>query len=188
MSASVTIRIATICPASTPWGASQSATIYAPGIILHSTSSHGGFKLDAKRNDAMPTALRLAGGWYEEDGEWARVATAFPEHFTEYELEQADRILRDWLPDAWEAMHGRTLTAQDSFTRDREQFGRDNAANWVVISASRSSTHEGQIEALATIGGARNSAERRVFLVPREAYEPGRHGYVIDPLAHPRIE
>jgi hypothetical protein len=33
---------------STPWGASQGATIYADGVIAHSTASHGGFKLDRK--------------------------------------------------------------------------------------------------------------------------------------------
>ncbi|TCQ01789.1 hypothetical protein C8J34_12613 [Rhizobium sp. PP-F2F-G36] len=56
-------------PASTPWGASQGATIYAEGVICHSTAGHGGFHLSAERNGKVPVALRSSSGWYEEDCE-----------------------------------------------------------------------------------------------------------------------
>lgn len=173
---------------STPWGPSQSAFRYGDGVIFHSTSSHGGFKLDALRNSAMPPALRLFSGWYEEDGDWARVATGFPELFTDEEKVMAERILRDWMPDAWESIYGHPLAPDQSFTRDREHFQRVNATNWVVISASRSTKYAGEIEALASIGGARDRGERRTFLVPSASYAPGRHGFVIDPQRHPRID
>ncbi len=93
---------------STPWGISQGATVYAEGVVYHSTASHGGFKLDRARNAALHPALRIKGGWYEEDGDWARVAVGYPDLFTDREQASADRMLREWEPDAWEAVHGRT--------------------------------------------------------------------------------
>src|SRR3546814_19894645 len=63
---------------STPWGLAQSSEIYANGVVFHSTASHGGIKLDRARNMAMPGVLRVAGGWSEEDCEWAKVAIGFP--------------------------------------------------------------------------------------------------------------
>ena len=169
---------------STPWGMSQSATVYAEGVVCHSTASHGGFKLDRARNAALHLALRVRGGWYEEDGDWARVAVGYPDLFTDWEKEQADRTLRDWEPDAWEAVHGRMLTPQESFTRDRERFERDHAGDWVVIAAVRSQQHSGFVETTATIGGRRDVRERRQFLVPDAEYAAGRHGFVIDPARH----
>ncbi|MDP2119563.1 MAG: hypothetical protein Q8K28_06640 [Hoeflea sp.] len=50
---------------STPWGASQHATIYANGIVFHTTSGHGGFHLSAARNVKVLSTLRNASGWYE---------------------------------------------------------------------------------------------------------------------------
>ena len=53
--------------AHTPWGASQCATVYADGVVSHSTAGHGGFHLDAAHNAKVHPALRARGGWYEED-------------------------------------------------------------------------------------------------------------------------
>src|SRR3546814_7712530 len=64
---------------------------------------------------AMPGVLRVAGGWYEEDCEWAKVAIGFPDLFTDYERCHADRTLRDYYPECWEAVHGR---AQSKTTGD----------------------------------------------------------------------
>lgn len=169
---------------STPWGMSQGATVYAEGVVFHSTASHGGFKLDRARNAALHPALRIKGGWYEEDGDWARVAVGYPDLFTDREKAMADRTLRDWEPDAWEAVHGRALTAAESFTRDRERFQREHAHDWVVISAARSDRHPGFVETIAAIGGCRNGAETRRYLVPSGEYHVGRHGFVIDPERH----
>lgn len=180
-------RVDTILRVSTPWGMSQSATIYAEGIVFHSTAGHGGFKLDRARNAGMHPALRLSGGWYEEDAEWALVAAGYPDLFTYREQAMADRAMRDWYPDAWEAVHGRTLSAAESFTRDRQQFARRHAKDWVVISAVRSSDHPGMVEALATVGGDRNSQETRRFLVRVGEYAAGRHGFVIVPAFHQDI-
>lgn len=166
---------------STPWGMSQGAAVYADGVLFHSTASHGGFKLDRVRNAGLHPALRIKGGWYEEDGDWARVAVGYPDLFTDREKAQADRTLRDWEPDAWEAVHGRLLTPEESFIRDREQFERDHALDWVVISAVRSDRYPGFVETIATIGGRRDAAETNRYLVPIDEYSAGRHGFVIDP-------
>ena len=56
---------------SSPWGRVQSCGMVAPGIGWVSTASHGGIKLDRKRNAEVPEYMRTAGGWYEEDCEWA---------------------------------------------------------------------------------------------------------------------
>ncbi len=36
--------------ANTPWGPSQGATVFAEGVICHSTAGHGGFHLATDRN------------------------------------------------------------------------------------------------------------------------------------------
>ena len=179
-------RKETRMPVSTPWGMSQGATIYADGVVFHSTASHGGFKLDRARNAGLPPALRIRGGWYEEDGDWARVAIGYPDLFTDREKELADRALRDWAPDAWEVVHGRPLSPEESFTRDRQRFEREHAHDWVVISAVRSDRHPECVEAIATPGGRRDHAATRCYLVPAEEYAAGRHGFVIDPERHVR--
>ncbi|XEN34687.1 hypothetical protein M728_005348 (plasmid) [Ensifer sp. WSM1721] len=51
----------------TPWGPSQGATLYAEGVVSHTTAGHGGFCLSPDRNASVVPALRTPGGWYEED-------------------------------------------------------------------------------------------------------------------------
>lgn len=78
----------------TPWGAAQTSRTYAEGIVFHATASHGGFHLDAERNARIPEEWRRVDGWYEEDGDWAAVALAFPDLFTQDERQLAERIMR----------------------------------------------------------------------------------------------
>jgi hypothetical protein len=171
--------------ANTPWGASQGATIYADGIVCHSTAGHGGFHLDAVRNAKVHPALRAKGGWYEEDSAWAAVAQAFPKLFTDYERRQADRTIRDWYPDAWEAIHGRTLSPGESHVKDRHAFEQDHAADWIVVAAITSDHEKGFVEVVATLGAKRGpGTEERRFLVPADEYHVGRFGFVIDVERH----
>lgn len=170
--------------ADTPWGVAQTSVAYAEGIVCHSTASHGGFHVRAERSAAMPAALRNDDGWYEEDAEWAKVATAFPALFTDYEREHAERSLRDWNPDAWEAVYGRALDPSESFVRDQQHFEASHARSWIVIAAINSRDHSGQVECIAARGGDQRATERRCFLVPADEYCIGRHGFVIDPERH----
>lgn len=58
-------RLQTRMVCSTPWGASQLASIYAEGIVSHMTAGHGGFRLSAERNAKVMPTLRIGSGWYE---------------------------------------------------------------------------------------------------------------------------
>jgi hypothetical protein len=178
-------RVQTRMSATTPWGSSQLATIYGPGVIAHSTASHGGFYLSADRNRLIDPALRKDTRWYEEDSEWAIVALTCPDLFTAYERKCADEMIRHSWPDTWERIHGRTLAPGDSRLRDRRTFEHAHAEDWVVISAIYSVQHAGMTEAVATLGGLRGAGAERRFLVPSDEYGTrGPFGFVIDEARH----
>ena len=104
----------------TPWGISDHIEKVAKGITWYSTPSHGGYKLDRERNALVPPYMRIAGGWYEEDCDWAIVAIVFPiilrnDQHPEKSLEQAKASLRNWRPEAYQQYYGVELTAADSF-------------------------------------------------------------------------
>ncbi len=171
--------------AHTPWGTSQVATIYAEGVICHSTAGHGGFHLSAERNCMVHPMLRVPGGYYEEDEAWAIVAITFPNLFTAFERRCAERTLKDSWPDAWEAIFGTVLQPGESVEKDRRAFEREHATDWIVVSAITSSRQKGFVECVATLGRKRapDSEERR-FLVPSDDYKVGRFGFVINPDRH----
>jgi len=179
-------RVQTRIVASTPWGGSQLAMIYAEGIVSHSTSGHGGFHLSSDRNSLVYASVRNAGGWYEEDCGWAIVALTFPDMFTGYERRCAEEIARNTFPAFWEKLRGRQLEPGESRSKDRATFERAHVDDWIVISAITSSHHKGMIEVVATRGGKRefNQEERR-FLVPDVEYSKrGSFGFVIDLQVH----
>jgi len=171
--------------ASTPWGPSQGATVFAEGIACHSTAGHGGFQLAGDRNAKVDPRLRNSNGWYEEDAEWAIVAITFPNLFTSFERRCADRTVRDSWPDEFETITETVLEPGQSREKDRRAFHTRHAEDWIVISAIRSDHREGFVEVVATRGGKRDpAAEKRRFLVPSAEYTAGRFGLVIDPDRH----
>lgn len=175
-----------IVQVNTPWGASQGATLYAEGVMFHSTASHGGFQLTPGRNASIHPKLRRPKGFYEEDAEWAAVAQGLPDLFTTRERRDADETIRNHWPEAWEAIHGRELKPGESRERDRQIFERTHAEDWIVIAAIRATHRPGFTEVLATRGGQRDAqAKERRFLVPVEDYRPGPFGFVIDEVRHP---
>lgn len=179
-------RIQSRIAASTPWGPSQFATIYAEGIVSHVTAGHGGFHLSSERNLRVSPLLRKSSPWYEEDAEWAIVAHTFPDLFTTYERKCADETIRNSWPSAWEAIHRRELAPGQSWTKDRDAFERKHAGDWIVISAIFSTYHADMTEVVATRGGMRDhrAAERR-FLIPSGEYKTrGPFGFVIDQQRH----
>ena len=179
-------RIQTRMACSTPWGASQLATIYAEGIVAHMTAGHGGFRLSAERNAKVMPPLRIDSGWYEEDDAWAIVALTFPDLFTSYERKLADRTIRDKWPDEWEAIHGPPLEPGESIGKDRRDFERRHADAWIVASAITSSHQPGMVEVVAVLGARQvANAEERRFLVPTAEYQArGPFGFVIDEARH----
>jgi hypothetical protein len=54
-------------PSTSIWGAVQQADQLWPGIWSVMTASHGGIILSDQRQAAMPPALLIDGGSYEED-------------------------------------------------------------------------------------------------------------------------
>ena len=171
--------------ASTPWGRSQGATVYAEGVVCHSTAGHGGFHLSAERNRKVHAMLQSRGGWYEEDAGWAIVALTFPHLFTSYERRCAERTIKDSWPDAWEAIFGTILQPGESREKDRRAFEQERADDWIVVSAITSDQHPGFVEVVATPGGRRGAGtEERRFLVPFDEYRIGRFGFVVDETRH----
>ena len=170
----------------TPWGPSQGATVFAEGVICHSTAGHGGFHLSAERNDKVHPFLRDGSGFYEEDEAWAIVAFTFPHLFTSFESRCAERTILDSYPDAWETITGRVLQPGESRKKDERAFRQEHAANWVVVSAIISDHEKGFVECIATLGARRGvGTEERRFLVPADEYDIGRFGFVIYPDRHP---
>lgn len=171
--------------ARTPWGPSQGGTVYAEGIISHSTAGHGGFKLSADRNRKVHPMPRATGGWYEEDECWAVVAFTFPQLFTALERRYAERTIKDTWPNAWEAISGTVIAPGESRTKDQRTLEAAHASDWIVVSAIGSEQHQGFVECIATPGGNRAAGtEERRFLVPSVEYDIGRFGFVIDPDRH----
>ena len=169
----------------TPGGWADSKTVYTDGVAFYGTPGHGYMKLSAEMNRKVPEPYRLAGGWYEEDQDWARVAGAFPELFTDRENRNAEKTLRNWLPDAYMKVTGKTLTSSDSYVLAKREFDEAHKSDFVVISASMSSTHAGMVECHAALGGDRSSPSRK-FLVPMDQYRlrNSSHGFVIDESQH----
>jgi hypothetical protein len=170
--------------ASTPWGASQGATVYADGVVFHDTAGHGGIHLSAERNGQIHPMLRADGGWYEEDECWAIVAIHFPHLFTSFERRCAERTVKDSWPDAWEKIFGTILGPGESRERDRLAFERKHAGDWIVIAATTSDLEKGFVECVATRGGKRGHVDERRFLVPSTEYRVGQFGFVIDEARH----
>ncbi len=87
----------------TPWGPTQESTPFGPGIVLHSTAGHGGFKLDAERNAQVPSEWRVESGWYEEDVDALVVAITFPDRFPGHDQEEMKETLEKWGTKGWVA-------------------------------------------------------------------------------------
>jgi hypothetical protein len=177
-----------------PWGPSQDTHSYAPGIVQVWTASHGGIHLTPELNAEVNPAWRNANGWYEEDCEWAIVALTFPQHFQQVEgmLAEADKSARNYFPDAYEKVTGKTLQAGDSYARDRAVFFAEHHEHWVVVSAIRAD-EPGQVNVTATLGGRGRERETwdqpRWFRVSKEEYDQrSEHGFVIDLERHPELQ
>lgn len=60
---------------SSPWGVIDSVTPLGPEAFAVMTASHGGLRISLEALARMPTAVRRtdfsAGGWFEEDCDWA---------------------------------------------------------------------------------------------------------------------
>lgn len=89
-------KVGEVCP----WDYIQHVHEHAPGIVSVDTPGHGGIwvadcLLPFLSTEAKNYATRWSGSpqWYEEDCAWAYVALAFPQHFTDAQIESANKMM-----------------------------------------------------------------------------------------------
>jgi hypothetical protein len=180
---------------STPWGRSQYSKQHGRGIVFYGTAGHGGFHVSKTLNAQMPDGLRQQSGWYEEDGEWAKVALAFPDRFEQKDIEAAKSTIKNGYPDAYEKLFNVVIPPGESRVKDQRAFLAEHANDLLTV-AAWGSWHEavpkGMVGVAAQVGGrpedARIERESRYFLVPAEEYEKrNRNGLVIDLTRHQEV-
>ena len=159
-----------------------------------SDPGHAWLILSDEENARVPQAHRLPE--YEEDSAWSIAVLALPsllegpafKHLDTTAkraqvLEHARETCRNWHPDAYTAITGEPLTPADSRVLAERQFHTDHAQDWVVISAVgdwHTDVPQGFVLGTATLGGNRNSAARKDFLIPQDTYHArSQFGYVI---------
>ncbi len=170
-------------PTSTPWGAAQTSQRYGYGVTRYTTAGHGGFRVSPTVNAKVPDHLRIEDGWYEEDCEWARVPLAFPELFTNDDLEAAKRTLRTWAPDAYEAHFGVTLRPGESVVKDERAFHEEHRDDLLVTTAW-GDWHDAVPAGFVGVVARRGDQERH-FLVPKAEYDADRQfSFIVDPARH----
>jgi hypothetical protein len=147
--------------------------------------------------------MRRAEGWYEEDCDWAIVATVYPTAFTTHNpdraaqtLTEARRALRNWLPDAYERYYGVTLGEGESLKRD-EAIARERHADDLVVVSAWGSWAVGVPDGMVGVHAQVCSRQRvpgeptRYFLIPQEDYENIKLrcalGFVVDPAKYAEL-
>lgn len=81
----------------TPWGPSQHQREHAPGIVFHSTASHGGYHLSTERwkdFTAIPQFANWPSPWLEEDCDASLVYLRWPELATDEQIHDAVCMVR----------------------------------------------------------------------------------------------
>jgi hypothetical protein len=193
----------------TPWGNSDSKHILAPGILSLSTPSHGGIKVEKELNLLIPDYMRSPDGFYEEDVDWAIVATVFPHAFTPEDKAHARKTLRDWVPSAYERYYKEIIPPGQSRKKDEAAFKVAHKNDYLGLAACRSKPcaselgpghpgitvdiPEGQVLVFAGRGGRtadyKYPKDTAYFLVPQDEYdERGPYGFVIDEEKYPRVK
>jgi hypothetical protein len=164
-----------------PWGKVDNQRVVAEGVLCVSTPSHGGVKLDRKRNALIPAYMRAKSGWYEEDCQWS-IPYVILKLGSQEQQEQALKTFRSWYPTEYEQYTNTVLLPGESYKKDQYLFNEENKNKLVGISAYGPSPlfSKGFVCVTATLGGIRGNAERQ-FLVPAKEYENRNHfGFVIE--------
>lgn len=176
----------------TPWGLSQEVREIAPGIRAVTTSSHGGYKLDPKRNAQVHVAWRRKGGWYEEDCEWAIVAYTFRDggFFSAADLDQAVRSLKAWNPDAYTFITGQSVKLEESHVL-RERAEKEAASGKLQSYVAWGSWHnlvpKGKVGVACKVDGRNGTGPERFFLIPEEEYALRTGLFVVEPSKYEEV-
>jgi hypothetical protein len=180
------------CPKHSPWGAVDHGVRYAEGVFFVSTSSHGGFMLEAKHNVLIPAAFRREGGWYEEDCDAAIPMFFMPLLFKPEQVHEARKSLRCWHWQAWEAHFGQIVPLDESACKAQAHFIQEHANDLLVVSASgdwHRAVPKGMVGVSATVQGSREpGTKQQHFLVSKSEYDTRTNNpggmFVIDPTRH----
>lgn len=177
-------------PMGTPWGPSQAVKQLAEGIVAVTCAGHGGIGLDAARNAEMPAYLRNEDGWYEEDVGWALPAVVFKKVFAK-DQEAAAKTFADWYPGKYEKYFNRTLLPGESKEKDRREFLRKHANDYIVMTAWgdwHTGVPEGQVVVRAHLGADRRR-EYMYFVIPHDEYCAVKLGsFIVDANRYPRFK
>ncbi len=179
----------------TPWGRADQVEDIAPGVQAVGTSTHGGIKLDRKRNALIPAPFRRGGGWYEEDAEDNIVLAFLPDGFTNLDVTASVQYLRDQYPDAWITHYGDAEPLSPARSRVlRERAWWEGHADDYVVRAAWGAWYPtvpvGSVGVCAYPGrecqkNCPDHALERWFLVPEIEYDArDQLGFVIDLERH----
>jgi hypothetical protein len=182
----------------TPWGASQYSSAYGEGITFHGTAGHGGFKVERALNAKIPAYMRAAGGWYEEDCEWAKVAVVFPERFDAETATAAKKSLADYDYKAYEKFYGIVLKPGESYEKDKEAAQEKFKNHYQTLSAFgdwHPQVPKGFVVVFAGKGGRLPNGmfpdNCKHFLVKATEYEKRQvgvgTGFVVNPKRHKEV-
>jgi hypothetical protein len=167
-------------PASSPWGKVQGAQETAPGVWIIDTARHGGVKLSAARNAAVPAGARNMGGFYEEDCEWAIPALVHPDAFNARALADAARTCKDWTPAAYTAITGQPVSLEESRTLRKQAEEAATCGQFVVGSAFGSWSPFVPVGKVGVYAKRASDGAEQWALVDAEAYASNRGCYVLD--------
>ena len=171
----------------TPWGTADSAHHIAPGIVIVGTPGHGGVKLSLERNKKIPSALRNASGWYEEDcesyipmmihaGDMKRPSESADEAY-----KRAEQGVINWFPEGYEDAFSVELPVGASHMKDEKTWLTTHAYDEIAISAS--SADNGMVRVTVCTGGranyGRGVVKEREILVPKDDYDNHEFRYPI---------
>lgn len=173
-----------------PWGKVETVHKLFEGAWVVTTASHGGIKLDPKRNREMPEAFRKKGGWYEEDCESSFIVLAYRRHFNDAQYEIAEKTIKNYFPDQYETWSGKWIPLDESKVKRDRHFDLVNNDKWVGIAAVgdwHPDVPKGMVGVTATIGGDMSHDNNKSFLVPVEEYQARTGRFVVDPAKHQTI-
>lgn len=176
---------------STPWGQSDYSKSYGRGIVFYGTPGHGGFHVSPTLNARIPEPFRKIAerwtrrpGWYEEDCDYAMVVVTFPERFPDMNVADCWATIRNYYPDAYEAVTGKTLQPGESRARDEQLFRAAHVNDYIAVSAW-GDWHEMVPAGFVGVRAERESdGDEQYFLIPAAEYRATVPGMLIDLSKH----
>lgn len=181
----------------TPWGGADSIEKVTPSgsILKVGTPGHGGYKLDRFTNSRVNAAWRKAGGWYEEDAEWAIVALTFQHDagFSADNVANAHATAKKCYPDEYTEVYGVPVTPEESPVL-RMRLARAAAVGKLHMTCAwgewATNVPPGFVGVHARLDGTTTPEDPsgdRYFLVSREEYDARGEILVVDPARHREI-